>query len=471
MSDSFPQGPSLTDLVALAGTFAADPAGLLQQLVADHGNVVGIDLPDARLVIVNQPDLARTLLLELQHDTNKGRALQRSKPLLGEGLLTSEGDGHARARRLLAPAFHRPRLARYGETISSCIDDELAQWPDATATDVHQHASRLMLDIVGRTLFGVDLRRDAGGISQALDAAIGWFGRQPGFGLTTLVDDDPELQMAVEHLDNVVGSLITARRADQTHGDDLLSALIATRDDEGDGGGLTDVEIRDHTMTLLLAGHETTANALSWTLGLLATHPEVQAKLRDEATTAFDSGATANEIASLPFVRAVVSEGLRLYPPAWIIARQVVNPIELGPWSLPAGTTVAISPWLLHHDELWFDAPDQFDPQRWLDGRTADLPRGAFLPFGAGTRSCIGEQLAWLELGVALAKLTAARTLSPCDSTSFAREHAITLRPRYGMWLTTDAVSPKCLVNLHFVAPPAGLEPATCGLGNRCSIH
>lgn len=440
MSASFPSGPSLADLGDLANTFATDPAGLLRQLLDTYGNVVGIELPGAGFVVVNEPELARTLLLELQHETTKGAALQRSKPLLGEGLLTSEGDDHARARRLVAPAFHRPRLARYGEMIVSCVDDELAEWPPAAATDVHDHAGRLMLDIVGRTLFGLDLRRDAGGISTALDTAISWFARQPGLGLAAPSGDDPELQAAVEHLDTVVGSFITARRADPNQGDDLLSALIAARDDEGDGTGLTDVEIRDHTMTLLLAGHETTANALSWTLGLLAANPDLQDQLRTEANAALAAHATANEIATLPFVRAVVAEGLRLYPPAWIMARQAVNPIELGPWSLPAGTTVAVSPWLLHHDERWFDAPEQFDPQRWLDGRTANLPRGAFLPFGAGTRSCIGEQLAWLELGVALAKLVAARTFSLCDRTSFAREHAITLRPRDGMWLTTGAL-------------------------------
>ena len=436
-----PPGPDPATLPNVLGELGRDPAALLQRLVDQYGTIVGIDVPGAPIVLVNDPELARSVLVELQHHTVKGAALVRSRPVLGEGLLTSEGDNHARARRLIAPAFHRPRLARYAGTIDACTREASATWGDATSLDVRAAAARLTLDIVGRTLFGVDLREQADGIATALDVAIDEFARRTTFGPFDVDSDDRELADAIERLDAVVAGMIADRRGATRPGDDLLSALVAARDVDSDGCGLSDQEVRDHTMTLLLAGHETTANALAWTLGLLATSPPAQKRLRAEVRAGHRAGLTPTEAAAQPFTRAVVSESLRLYPPAWAMARRTTTPVVLGGWSLPTGTTVVVSPWLLHHDAESYENPLRFDPDRWLDARAAARPREAFLPFGAGTRSCIGEQLASLELGICLTALIGDRHFEPCLRTSFAREYAVTLRPRDGMWLSTSVVS------------------------------
>ena len=301
----------------------------------------------------------------------------------------------------------------------------------------------LTLDIVGRTLLGIDLADRASTVRGSLESALERFAKSSGGILrgtgrrrapgrsdpprqATRAPDQP-LDPAEAAVHKVVDEVISARRADPTDDrGDVVSALLSygeVRD------GMSAAEIHDHVMTLLLAGHETTANALTWTLFLLGKHQPAQDRLHEEASTCADAGPTFTELPGLSYTRAVISEALRLYPPAWLLGRTIVAPLEFGGWHAPAGTVVLASPMLPHRDPRWFSDPDTFDPTRWLDGRRHDVPKYAYLPFGTGPRACIGEQFAWAEAITALAVIAAKWRVHTEPELTPRIQYRVTLRP------------------------------------------
>ncbi len=421
---------------------SGDIGGLIRSVTTGGGRAVGLRVRGNRVLILLDPALAGDLLVEHAPVTIKGPGVRLTRQLLGDGLLTSEGTPHDRARRLIAPAFSPRRLAGYTESFAAATRTHITGWNDGAILDAHAEMASLTLDIVGRTLLGIDLADRASTVRGSLESALERFARSgggilrgagrrglkvtrhgaPGPGGSEQTQDPA--QAAVHE---VVDEVISQRRAHPTDDrGDVVSALLS---DGEIRNGMRASEVHDHVMTLLLAGHETTANALTWTLFLLGKHPQIQDRLNSEVAAFATAGPTFVDLPALSYTRAVISEALRLYPPAWLLGRTIAAPLEFGGWHAPAGTVVLTSPMLLHRDPQWFPEPDTFDPTRWLDRRRHDVPKYAYLPFGTGPRACIGEQFAWAEAVTALAVIAANWRVHTDPQLTPAIQYRVTLRP------------------------------------------
>jgi cytochrome P450 len=419
------------------------PHRFLEEAVRTYGGLAHIRVAREHAYIVGDADLVRLIFVTHGRDTMKGRALQRAKPLLGEGLLTSEGELHRRQRLLVQPAFHHTRIARYAEQMAAAAEEHGRGWVDGGHVDLAADLSALTLDIVGRTLFGADLKGDASEVGEALAAAIDGFRQQllPG---AALLDRLPlpsrrRTREAIGRLDAIVWRLIAEHRAAGDTGD-VLSMLLSAREA---GSGMSDRQIRDEVMTLVLAGHETTANALAWAFCHLSRRPDQADWLHAELDALPDRPLGWGDLPALPRTRAVVAESLRLHPPAWTIGRRLLADVRVGPeaggWLLPAGSICLASQWVLHRDPRYWSDALSFSPARWLDAeggfseQAPGQPRGAWFPFGLGSRVCIGEDFAWTEAVLVLATL--ARRWAPAVDPAWTLDEdpGVTLRPRGGL--------------------------------------
>ncbi len=391
------------------------------------------------ILLASHPDLAREVLTGHPRSLRKGLGLQRTRFVLGNGLLTSEGEFHLRQRRLAQPAFHRERIARYAEEMVARTEAAAASWTDGQVLDLARAMHHLTLDIVGRTLFGVDLLGRAAELGKALTAVLDSFSiwlilfgeRLYDFPIPRM----RRAKQAVPALDAAIYAIIEDHRRSGRDQGDLLSMLMAARDAEGDGSGMTDVQLRDEVMTLILAGHETTANALAWTWWFLAQHPTIDARLAAEVRDACgDRPITMADLPNLPYTRAVFSEAMRLRPPAYATSREVIEPIVLGGQEVPVGAQVLVSPWVTQRDPRWWTESLRFDPDRWLAPRAEPNHRHAYFPFGGGTRVCIGEQFAWTEGILVIAALVRRwRFRLTIPASAVRLQAAVTLRPAPGI--------------------------------------
>ncbi len=391
------------------------------------------------ILLASHPDLAREVLTGHPRSLRKGLGLQRTRFVLGNGLLTSEGEFHLRQRRLAQPAFHRERIARYAEEMVARTEAAAASWTDGQVLDLARAMHHLTLDIVGRTLFGVDLLGRAAELGKALTAVLDSFSIWLIlFGERLYELPIPRMRrakQAVPALDAAIYAIIEDHRRSGRDQGDLLSMLMAARDAEGDGSGMTDIQLRDEVMTLILAGHETTANALAWTWWFLAQHPTIDARLAAEVRDACgDRPITMADLPNLPYTRAVFSEAMRLRPPAYATSREVIEPIVLGGQEVPVGAQVLVSPWVTQRDPRWWTEPLRFDPDRWLAPRAEPNHRHAYFPFGGGTRVCIGEQFAWTEGILVIAALVRRwRFRLTIPASAVRLQAAVTLRPAPGI--------------------------------------
>lgn len=351
--------------------------------------------------------------------------------IFGNGLLTSEGDFWLGQRRLAAPAFHPERIAGYGNVMASFADRLSGRWRSGEVYDVHRDLMRVTMEIVCKTLFDAEVAEDIDEIERSFDRVVREIAkrfRRP-FRIPDAVPIPGNLRYrsGVARLDGFVTRVLGERRAQPGDRGDLLSMLLAARDDEG--RPMSDKQIRDEVITLFLAGHETTAIALSWTLVLLARHPEAEERLcREVSQILGDRLPTAEDLPRLTYAEAVIKEALRLYPPAYVIGREALADCTLGGYTIPARATIYFSPWVLHRDPRWFEEPERFRPERWLDESSARLPKYVFLPFGGGPRVCIGERFAMMETVLVLATLLRRFRFEPAgpDPLPFP---SITLRP------------------------------------------
>jgi cytochrome P450 len=422
---------------------AGDVGGVVRSVARGSTSAVAIKVGRQRILLLLDPSLVGELLVEHAAVTTKGPGVQLTRQMLGNGLLTSEGRPHDLARKLIAPAFSPRRLAGYTDAFADRTRARTAGWRDGETLDIHDEMACLTLDIVGRTLLGIDLSDSAPQIRGSLDAALERFGEVGGGSLliggaggrrvfggrgkrTARAVDTPHAAEADVH--RVVDEVIEEHRRNPPSDDrgDVVSALLS---DGQVRAGMTNQEIHDHVITLIMAGHETTANALTWALFLLGRHPDIQARLHEEVDRLPTDGPRFSQLPDLPFTRAVISEAMRLYPPAWVLGRTLVAPLDFAGWQAPAGTLVGVSPLLLHHDPRWFDRPADFDPDRWLDGRQKSLPRNAYLPFGTGPRACIGEQFAWAEAMTVLAMIASRWTIRTPPELTPRAQYRVTLRP------------------------------------------
>jgi len=371
-----------------------------------HTRVLG-----QHLYLLTSPEAVLEVMQTHGRDTMKGRALQGAKALLGNGLLTSEGDEHIRNRRLVQPAFHRERIAGYADDMVRRSVTHGQSWKAYGEVDIVADMSALTLAIVGDTLFDVDLAGDARDVGEALTGVLQGAGGRLMFGASAMRIPTPGRRRALEdaaRLEGVVQRLIAEHRTASDRGD-ILSMLVAAQED---GVGLSDEQVRDEVMSLMLAGHETTAIALSWSWLLLAGNPAVADWWHEELDTVLaDREPTFADLGSLPRTQAIVAESIRLFSPAWIMGRRLLTDLEVDGWTLPRGTMVLASMFAVQRSERWWDQPARFVPSRWItpegafDESAPGQPRGAWFAFGFGNRRCIGEQFAWSEAMLVLATL------------------------------------------------------------------
>jgi cytochrome P450 len=371
--------------------------------------------------------------------------MQRAKLVLGEGLLTSEAPLHLRQRRLAQPAFHRQRIASYGEIIGGYAAQMTSRWESGKVMDLHPEMLLLALRIVGKTLFDTNVEGEVQQIAQAVDSFMGFlplaFLPFPEVVLKLPFPLMNRIRRGQAYLDGLIYRMIAERRKDPRDRGDLLSMLLAAVDTEEGTGGMTDKQVRDECLTVMLAGHETSANALSFALWELAKHPEVQERLYRECRTVLGERLPAAEdYGQLGYAAQVFAETIRIYPPVWVTARTAAEEYGYRGIKIPKGAILLAPQIVAHRDPRFWDDPLRFDPQRFTEENKSGRPRFCYFPFGAGARQCIGEGLAWME-GVLILSFVARhwRLSLPSDAPrELAMRPAISLRPKGGVSLRVD---------------------------------
>jgi len=437
----YPPGPRR--IIPLSGLFAyrRGPLPFFQNLAAQYGDISYFKLGPQEAFFLNHPDYIKDVLVTNNHNFIKGLALQRAKRLLGEGLLTSEGEFHRRQRRLAQPAFHRARIASYASVMTDYATQTRARWRDGETLDMSEEMMRLTLGIVGKTLFDADVVSDAQEVGEAMTVVMDLFNTItiPFFELLQKLPL-PQLRRfdnAKAKLDAIIYRLIEERRRSGEDRGDLLSMLLLAQDTEGDGGRMTDAQLRDEVMTIFLAGHETTANAMTWTWYVLSQNPHAEAELHEELDRVLAGRLpTFADVAQLKYTEMVVAESMRLYPPAWAIGRLALKECKIAGYVVPARSLVLMSQYVMHRDPRYFPDPLRFDPQRWTAEARESRPQFCYFPFGGGPRRCIGEGFAWMEGILLLATLAQQWQLRLVENHPVALKPVITLRPKHGMRMT-----------------------------------
>jgi cytochrome P450 len=431
--ESIPGGPSSRIPGALLLRFRRDPIKFLMSAARQYGDMVHFKVGRRDAYLVVHPDLIQEVLVTQSRNFVKREGKGRSRR--GEGLITTASDFSLRHRPVASSSFHREQLEGYAHIISECYIQESERWRDGAVLNVHQAMLRLTLLIIGKTLFHENLEPEAQNIGHAMNEFLEFFSRST-MPLADLVERLPlssnrRFRDARNDLNSVINRMIRSARSQGPNPESLLSRLAGA---ESDGKPLSDMQIRDEALTILLAGHETTGNALTWTWFLLSKHPEVERRLHQEVDEVLGGRMpTAEDLQNLVYTGMVFNESLRLYPPAWIMMRQARQDSKLGDYDIPKNSLVLISQYVTHHDPRFFPDPERFDPDRWTKERRATLPRFAFFPFGGGPRTCIGEPLARLEGALLIASISQKwKFVAPHGVRATPLPH-ITLRPKEGL--------------------------------------
>ncbi len=430
---------------------ASNPILLFEHLKATYGNIAHYRLLHNHIVFLNEPEYIREILINQAPHFIKERTQRRMKILLGEGLITSEGEMHMRQRRIAAPAFHRQRIQAYGAMMVDRAAAMRNEWQAGQEIDAASEMMRLALQVVARTIFDTDVTDDVQSINTEVNAIMDLYNFLIALPRAEALLHLPipglmRFKRARKRLDAVVHRMIDERRALGEDRGDLLSMLLASRDEERDNSALTDEQLRDEVTTIFLAGYETVANALAWTWMLLAQNPGAEAKLHAELDEVLGTGSEARlpTLADLPALRyteMVLSESMRLYPPAWAMGRQSTAPIELGPYRFPAGTYFFFSQYIMQRSPEQFADPLCFDPERFTPERKAARHKFAYFPFGGGNRQCIGESFAWMEAILLVATIAQQWRLRLLPGQTIEVQPKITLRPKQAIRMVVEARS------------------------------
>jgi cytochrome P450 len=437
-----PPGPKGWPLVGVSFEIVRDPLKLMQRIARDYGDIVRIPVLLQSRILLNHPDWIEQALIIQQAKFHKSDFTKRAvERMLGQGLLISEGDFWRRQRRLAQPAFHRARINEYGSTMVQIADAHVREWRDGDVRDMAHEMMMLTLNTAVRTLFGTTLPGEAEQIGTSLTFlmrySLGRLRSPIRIPNNWPTPKNRRAQREYDFLDSLVYRIISERQArgNSEHHNDLLAMLMSAMDE--DGTQMTPKQLRDETMTLFLAGHETTAQTLAWTWYMLAQNPGVEARLQEELRTVLGGNLPQGaDLIRLPYLHAVVNEILRLYPPAYIVARTSIEPCQIGGYDFPTGTTFLISQWVMHRDPRYYEEPEAFRPERWLDGLADRLPAGAYFPFGDGPRRCIGQGFAMLEASLVIATLARRFRFSLEPGHDVVPEPLVTLRPRNGIRMT-----------------------------------
>jgi len=417
------------------------PLEFFMEVAKDYGDVAGLRLMKFRTIFINHPDFIEDVLVNHARKFHKGRVLKANKRLFGEGLLTSEGNFWLRQRRLAQPAFHRVRIAAYAETMVRYAERAMKDWRSGDTRDIHEEMMQLTLQVVGKTLFDADVAGDAREVGRTLDVLMRLganFGRSILVPLWLPTPRNIRATLGIRRLEKIIFRIISERRESGRDAGDLLSMMLAAQDE--DGSRMTDQQLRDESITIFLAGHETTANLLSWTWRLLAQNPAVEKKLHEELDGILGGRAPGLEdLPRLEYMNNLLTESLRLYPPAWGMARLTIEEHEIAGYPLHPGMGVAFVQWVVHRDLRWYDAPEEFRPERWADGLAKRIPRFAYFPFGGGPRQCIGNTFALMEASLILATIAQRFQFRLVPGHQVTPLASITLRPRNGIRVTLQS--------------------------------
>jgi len=443
----YPPGPTYILPYRLLRKFLRDPIKLLIDISHTYGDIAHFKFGRQSVYLLNHPDYIEDVLVTNYKNFIKSRGLQVSKRLLGNGLVTSEGEYHDKQRRLIQPTFYPKRIKSYADIMVKQALDMCNSWHDGTILDIHKEMIKLTLAIICKTVLGYDIEPGHDEVGDALKTCMKYFNRllMP-FG--ELIEKIPLLpinkgfQTAKRDLDSIVYRMIKEHRKKLDKGhekkedDDLLLTLLQAQDEEAGIGKMTDEQLRDEVMTIFLAGHETTANALTWTYYLLSEHSTIETKLQEELHSIFGSNRTiitVDDVRRLEYTEKILTESMRLYPPAWALGRHVIDDYKVGGYSIPKGSIILMSQYVMHRDPRYFPEPDRFYPDRWTEEFKKQLPRFSYFPFGGGIRGCIGEPFAWLEAILLLATISRQWRMNHVPSHKVELKALITLRPKYGM--------------------------------------
>lgn len=422
--------------------FMRDPLGFLCDMRDRHGDVVDVAIGPLKVTLLHHPDQVEDILVTRNRLWQKDRFLQTTlRPVLGDGLLSSEGDFWRKQRRLAQPAFHRDRIAAYAGIMVDHASRLAGDWRDGQERDVHKDMMRVTVDIVAHALFGANVDDKRDDVAEAIEATLAVVSDPFELFVPALkrlpTPQRRRLGRAVAAMDAIIYGVIEQRRKgekeNEAASDDLLSMLLHARDD--DGTRMSDKQLRDECLTLFLAGHETTAINLSWTWYLLSRHPLVDARLARELREVLgDRKPSFADIPNLKYTAHVIAESLRLYPPAWSMGREAREDVELlGGWRVPRGGQVWFCPWSIQRDARWFDEPDAFRPERWEGDLAKQLHRYSYFPFGGGPRFCIGQSFAQMEAVLLLATLAQALRVEVLPKPRPVPQASVTLRPKNGL--------------------------------------
>jgi cytochrome P450 len=448
-SKAYPAGPPFLARFLSGRMFRQNAIESMTESARLYGDFVHYTIFGRHIYQLNHPDLIEDFLIKDAAKHHRGIVMQRAKVVLGEGLLTSEEPFHMRQRRLAQPAFLRQRIAAYGEVIGENAATISRGWQSGTVLNVHDEMLELALRIVGKCLFDLDVqsRDEVKKISAAVDAFMGFL----PLAILPFSEQIQRLPLPAmkrirkgqADLDAIIYAMIRERRQSPGDRGDLLSMLLEAVDTEEATGRMSDRQVHDECLTIMLAGHETTANALSFALWLLAKHPDVQTRLHEEASAVLGSRVpTAADYGRLPYATQIFSETMRLYPPVWVVARACVQPYEIAGYPIRAGAILLAPQFVVHRDSRFFPDPLRFDPERFAPEKkdAKGRPRFAYFPFAAGSRQCIGEGLAWMEGVLSLATIVRDWRLSLPHGASaeIAMNPAISLRPKHGVSLLVE---------------------------------
>jgi cytochrome P450 len=474
VTTKFPPGPTHKIPGKLLRQFVRDPINTLSNIAREYGDISYFKLGREHVYLINNPDYIEKVLIYDHRNFKKGKRLQTAKAILGEGLVTSEGDFHNRQRRLIQPIFHPKQIMMYGSTMADYAARMRDGWNDGSTVDISQEMMHLTLSIICKSVLDYDVESEAQQVGKALTTVRNYSKRlQSPIGQVldkiSILPAPKKAHEAKNELDSLVYVIISGRRKQEESGsnkilNDLLTRLLEAQDSNpgqvrsdfatststststsisrSTDGKMSNKQVRDEVMTIFIAGHETTANALTWTFYLLSQHRDIEKKLQDEIDSVIGHRSGNNVVSKIPsvddipklqYTENVLIESMRLYPPVWTMGRYVENDYPVGEFTIPAGSSVLMSQYVMHHDARYYENSEKFNPERWTDEFRTHLPRFSYFPFGGGIRGCIGEPFAWMEGILIIATIAQKWTMNLAKDQRIKLDPAITLRPKYGM--------------------------------------
>ena len=436
-----PPGPKTKNPLGHLFSFRRDIIGFLKKIAHEYGDIVHFKLGPIRIVLLNHPDHIKEVLTTQHRNFVKGRPLEMAKELLGEGLLTSEGEFHKRQSRLIQPAFHRNAIESCATAMTECSANLMDGWSEDMQVDIKEEMTNMSIAIAGKAMFGTDIKKEAKEINKALDTATDLFGRIAlpfsEWLLKLPIPSTRRFFKAKARLDDTIYGMIAARQRNKVNNRDLLSLLLNSQDEKVDSGGMSDQQVRDEALTLFLTAFDTTSTALTWVWYLLSQNPEAEAELHEELDRVLEGRVpTAEDVANLKYTRMVLGESMRMFPPSYVIPRQALEGFSIDKYIVPRGTIVLMSPYLIHRDSRFHADPDKFNPRAWDKHYRSANAKYEFFPFSRGPRACIGEPFAWMQGILVLASIAQFWRIKLAPGHPVEMLPLMNLRPKYGMLMT-----------------------------------